>query len=580
MLVSTQWAAVLDRLSGVTPVLLTMTLAASIAALVVMALRLVLRKVPRKYFFALWCVVLVRMFSPFGYGLGFVSLIPEPVTSGRVAEYILEAGGVGAEAPAPASSVQMTDIPPNPDGALAGPITVAEDPDWSEEKHIRIPVTPAMVIPVIWLAGVAGMLLWSAAAYLRIRRRMSEAVMVSPGIYESDAIDTPFVLNADIYLPVGLSEEDRRFVLLHEQAHIDHTDSLFKGIAWVALSVHWFNPVLWLAYRLMCRDVEVACDQRVIEGFDPTTRREDVAGYAAALFHLGRRERLPQAVLPFGEENAKGRIKTILGYRKPAGWAAALALALCVCVSVGIALNAPAKEEPVGAETLRDQMTAPVTRPDEEPAGLEEPPAPEEAPVPDAAPDTAAPAAAGTDSPAVTAPSGGTAGRGTETAAQDPADALHAMGTTVRRAGPGRDPAAEVQDLFLAAGAGEYLNRNNALVYVQNNEVKVLLTEETPADAEALNRAANLTLNLTDGADTLRIYDRDGNAVVETYEENGEMGQEEFRTAFREETGEAHPIPARENAAPENVDLTPVPAQERDLPDSLNFDFTTQEGAE
>ena len=347
------FAVLLDRLSGVLPTLLTMTLSASVAALVVMVLHLVLRKVPRRYLMILWLFVLVRMLSPYGYGEGFVSLIPEAVSSGRAAEVILEAGGADSLSPAE-PAYQTADLPANGDGALAGPMPAAEAADSGVEKHAPPPITPGKLIPVIWLAGTAGMLLWSLTAYVRVRRQVADAVRTESGdvweAYETDAIDTPFVLGTNIYLPVGLAEEDRKYVLLHEQAHAERYDAALKAVAWIALSLHWFNPVLWLAYRLLCRDVEAACDQRVIDGFDPATRREDTAGYAAALYHLGRRERVPQAVLPFGEENAKGRIKAVLAYQKPAKWVAVLVVALCAAVGMLIAFNGPAREETTEVE--------------------------------------------------------------------------------------------------------------------------------------------------------------------------------------------------------------------------------------
>ena len=191
------FAVLLDRLSGVTPTLLTMTLSASVAALVVMVLHLVLRKVPRRYLMILWLFVLVRMLSPYGYGEGFVSLIPEAVSSGRAAEVILEAGGADSLSPAE-PAYQTADLPANGDGALAGPMPAAEAADSGVEKHAPPPITPGKLIPVIWLAGTAGMLLWSLTAYLRVRRRVADAVRTESGdvweAYETDAIDTPFVL--------------------------------------------------------------------------------------------------------------------------------------------------------------------------------------------------------------------------------------------------------------------------------------------------------------------------------------------------------------------------------------------------
>ena len=138
------------------------------------------------------------------------------------------------------------------------------------------------------------------------------------------------VFRPRIYL-AGLDPADRAYVLLHERAHLRRWDHRTKVLAWLALSVHWFNPVLWVAYRLYCRDVEAACDQAVIRTFD----REDTARYAETLLHLGRRTPLP-AVLPlaFGEEDAKHRIRGVLTYKKPAFWLVLAAAAACVVAAV------------------------------------------------------------------------------------------------------------------------------------------------------------------------------------------------------------------------------------------------------
>ncbi|MEI3277200.1 MAG: M56 family metallopeptidase [Evtepia sp.] len=156
---------------------------------------------------------------------------------------------------------------------------------------------------ILWAAGGIACLAWGAISYLRLRLRIADAILVEKNIYETDQIDSPFVcgfFRPRIYLPVGLAEPDRRYVLLHEQAHIRRRDYLTKPLAYVALCFHWFNPVLWLAYHLFGRDIETATDQAVIRSFG----RTDTAGYAAALLHLGHKPSFPQAVpLAFGEEN-------------------------------------------------------------------------------------------------------------------------------------------------------------------------------------------------------------------------------------------------------------------------------------
>ena len=305
--------------------LFTMTAAASIAALAVMILRLLLKKAPRWLTCALWLVVFLRMVCPVSFQAP-VSLVPDTLTQ---------------------TAQQAVSLPVR---QTADPVQAETEPQSApvltepvQEEALSVPqaetVTLSQVLFPVWAVGAAGTLLWAAGSYLRLRRRISEAVRLEGNLYETDQIDTPFVcgfFRPRIYLPVNLDPTDRKYVVLHEQAHIRRLDHLTKPLAYLALCVHWFNPVLWLAFRLFCRDVEGACDQAVIRDFD----REKTAGYAAALLHLGRRRTLPQAVpLAFGEENAKRRVKGVLTYKKPAFWVLLAAVILCVAAGVLLLAN-------------------------------------------------------------------------------------------------------------------------------------------------------------------------------------------------------------------------------------------------
>ena len=312
--------------------LLTMSATAAVVALVVMVLRLPLKKVPRWVTCALWGVVLLRMVLPAGLSLP-VSLVPQGVSSGAYVERVLPAAPAEAADPVPADPAPQTETP------TQTPAQPAALPDASPETAAAPAALnwPA-ILTGIWAAGCLACLLWAALSYLRLRRQVAEAVLVSPlmaaGVYESDQIPSPFVcgfFRPRIYLPAGLDPADRAYVLLHERAHLRRWDHRTKVLAWLALSVHWFNPVLWVAYRLYCRDVEAACDQAVIRTFD----REDTARYAETLLHLGRRTPFP-AVLPlaFGEEDAKHRIRGVLTYKKPAFWLVLAAAAACVVAAV------------------------------------------------------------------------------------------------------------------------------------------------------------------------------------------------------------------------------------------------------
>ena len=329
-------------MDGFLHTLLTMSLTAAIAAGVVMLLRLFLKKVPRWITCLLWAVVLLRMVCPVGFSLP-VSLMPETVSSGAYVERVLPQAETPANTPQAATTT------------TTAPAAMTQTPVTRETAAVT-PTGPDRdtVLTILWAAGGIACLAWGAISYLRLRLRIADAILVEKNIYETDQIDSPFVcgfFRPRIYLPVGLAEPDRRYVLLHEQAHIRRRDYLTKPLAYVALCFHWFNPVLWLAYHLFGRDIETATDQAVIRSFG----RTDTAGYAAALLHLGHKPSFPQAVpLAFGEENPKHRIRSVLSYKKPAFWVILIAVVACVVLGVLLLSNrTQAQEITLDGQTVR-----------------------------------------------------------------------------------------------------------------------------------------------------------------------------------------------------------------------------------
>ena len=330
-------------MDGFLHTLLTMSLTAAIAAGVVMLLRLLLKRVPRWITCLLWAVVLLRMVCPVGFSLP-VSLMPETVSSGAYVERVLPqqtpAAEAQATAPTPATTTQT---PVTRETTAVTP--AAQQPTGSDRDT---------VLTILWAAGGIACLAWGAVSYLRLRLRIADAILIEKNVYETDQIDSPFVcgfFRPRIYLPVGLAEPDRRYVLLHEQAHIRRRDYLTKPLAYIALCFHWFNPVLWLSYHLFGRDIETATDQAVIRSFG----RTDTAGYAAALLHLGHKPSFPQAVpLAFGEENPKHRIRSVLSYKKPAFWVILIAVVACVVLGVLLLSNrTQAQEITLDGQTVR-----------------------------------------------------------------------------------------------------------------------------------------------------------------------------------------------------------------------------------
>ena len=329
-------------MDGFLHTLLTMSLTAAIAAGAVMLLRLPLKRVPRWITCLLWAVVLLRMVCPVGFSLP-VSLMPETVSSGAYVERVFP------QAETPASTPQAATT------TTTAPAATTQTPVTRE----TVAVTPTgpdrdTVLTTLWAAGGIACLAWGAISYLRLRLRIADAILIGKNVYETDQIDSPFVcgfFQPRIYLPVGLAEPDRRYVLLHEQAHIRRRDYLTKPLAYLALCFHWFNPVLWLSYHLFGRDIETATDQAVIRSFG----RTDTAGYAAALLHLGHKPSFPQAVpLAFGEENPKHRIRSVLSYKKPAFWVILVAVVACVVLGVLLLSNrTQAQEITLDGQTVR-----------------------------------------------------------------------------------------------------------------------------------------------------------------------------------------------------------------------------------
>ena len=210
-----------------------------------------------------------------------------------------------------------------------------------------------MPLAYVWLAGMAALLGWAAFSWLRLRRQVAASVNVAKGVYICDDIASPFilgVLHPRIYLPSGLTGATLESVLRHERAHLKRRDHWWKPLAHVLIAVYWFNPLLWAAYVLLCRDIELACDERVVR--DMT--REDRAAYSQALLQcsLNRRRRLVLCPLAFGEVGVRTRVKSVLRYRRPAVWLSAAAVLLCAALAVTF-LTEPKTAENAPAEKAR-----------------------------------------------------------------------------------------------------------------------------------------------------------------------------------------------------------------------------------
>ena len=322
--------------------LLNLSISASWLVLAVLVLRLVSKRSPKWMNVLLWGIVALRLVLPFSVESA-LSLIPSAETvSPAVVQF--------DPAPTITSGVSIIDNAVNP--ALSEHFAAA--PTMS--------VNPLYVWTYlagwVWLIGLGAMLLYALVSYLRLRRRVSVSLCVRENIYLCDAISSPFILGVvkpRIYLPSTLDEVQQQNVLSHERAHLTRRDHWWKPLGFALLAVYWFNPVLWLAYALLCRDIELACDERVIRTMDESA----VKTYSTVLLACSMpRKAAITCPLAFGEVGVKERVKNALHYKKPAFWVVAASVAVCVVVAVCFLTNPPTDTDAAGLVGFhREQVT-------------------------------------------------------------------------------------------------------------------------------------------------------------------------------------------------------------------------------
>ena len=296
--------AVLLALQRAFPVMLRMSLSAAVLTGVVVLLRFLLRKAPKRVLCLLWLLVAVRLLCP---------ALPRSGAS------LMPPGGTAAVSDRQIASAVDAALPVL---ELETPRDHAVNQAVGEAQNVRVSTetSPGQYLPLLWAAGTLAMLLYALVSFLRLRRRTAASVPFSGKAYLCDGADSPFILGVlrpRIFLPSGLEELQLSHVLAHERAHLRRLDQLWKPLGFLLLAVHWFNPTLWLAYILFCRDMELACDERAVRDLDPAAR----ADYAQALLDLSRPGRMVAACpLAFGETGVQQRVKNVLNYRKPAFW--------------------------------------------------------------------------------------------------------------------------------------------------------------------------------------------------------------------------------------------------------------------
>jgi len=301
---------------------LNMSLTASYVILFVMLVRLLLKKAPKVISYVLWGVVAFRLIIPFSFESMF-SLIPRNANAVPIPHDIIY-----QQTPQINSRIEAVDpfvsqsLPAPTAGASANPFQI----------YVEIGA-------YIWVFGIIALLVYSLVSILILKRQLKSAQLIEKNIFQVHNLQTPFVLGLvrpKIYLPVGLSKEEQNYILIHEQTHIHRKDHIIKIIAFLIVSIHWFNPLVWIAFVLMSTDMELSCDERVLKVMDEDIKKP----YANTLLSLAAgRHILNGSPLAFGEGNVKRRIKNVLNYKKPRFWLLFTSVVLAVVVGIGLAVN-------------------------------------------------------------------------------------------------------------------------------------------------------------------------------------------------------------------------------------------------
>lgn len=289
-----------------------MSVTASLLIIAVILLRLILKNAPKWTRYILWLLVALRLVIPFTFESP-LSLIPNAQTINSTSN----------------SSTSYVSSVVNSEGFQ------------TMQSAVSLPdeVSIITIISYFWIIGVTAMLIYMLFSYLHLHSRVRESVAIKDNILICDRISSPFVfgiIRPRIYLPSALSEEEKTYVIAHEQAHIRHYDNILKPLGYLILSIHFFNPLCWIAFRLFTKDIELACDERVIKNYDI----QDKKGYSTALLSCSiERNFLSACPFSFGESGLKQRIKSVLGYKKPTVRIVILSFAVCILTAMSFMTN-------------------------------------------------------------------------------------------------------------------------------------------------------------------------------------------------------------------------------------------------
>ncbi|UZQ49043.1 DUF5301 domain-containing protein [Clostridium kluyveri] len=302
---------------------LNMSLTASYVILFVLACRLLLKKVPKIFSYSLWAVVLFRLICPFSFSSAF-SFLKIPSSHSNKIEYIPSSVKLISQ---PGINTGINYVNSSINTSLPGLTTHAGNNSIYG------------ILSTIWVLGFISLIVYSILSYLILKHKVCTSVIVKDNIFQCENISSPFVLGfirPKIYLPIGLKKTEQNYILKHEQIHIKRFDYLIKPTAFLALCLHWFNPLVWISFMLMSKDMEMSCDERVLKEFGTQIKKD----YSTSLLSLSvNKNTMKGNPLAFGENNTKTRIKNILNYKKPVFWVIAASIIAVIFIAIGLITN-------------------------------------------------------------------------------------------------------------------------------------------------------------------------------------------------------------------------------------------------
>lgn len=314
------------------PKLLNMSLTAGVVIVVVLLLRLLLKKAPKVIPYALWGIVLFRLLCP-------VAVTSDLSLFGFLDTPAVESGALTSRIEYVPSDIVHTEYP-----EIALPLPGADGindtlPQGEEQLGADPLAAPITIAVYVWMAGVIGMGVYAAVSYLQLRKKLVTASPLRENIYLADDITSPFVMGLfrpNIYLPSAMGEKEQSYILMHEQYHIRRFDHVIKALAFAALCIHWFNPLVWVAFIMAGRDMEMSCDEAVIKKMGDGV----LADYTASLLSLATGKHIIAGMpLAFGEGDTKDRIRNLANWKKPAFVAVLVAVIACAVLAVCLMTN-------------------------------------------------------------------------------------------------------------------------------------------------------------------------------------------------------------------------------------------------